>query len=148
MLDSVDEDLAASGDPPPPAVADPGLPRPPRTPPTGRAAAPQPLPVQIPESDKPQVLMVDGDVVCSKLFTRFLKDKGFDLRGVKSSEAIATLEAGFGDLLLIDLSGPGPFEAAAKVVTEGKARHVPVVLMSKLPRTDAMVATLAAEASR
>jgi two-component system, chemotaxis family, chemotaxis protein CheY len=146
VLDAVEEDLAASGDPPPPSVADAGLPRPPRTPPTGRAAAPAPLPAPILESDKAQVLMVDGDAVSSKLFTRFLKDKGFDLRGVKSGEAIATLEAGFGDLLLIDLSGPGPFDAAAKVVAEGKVRHVPVVLLSKLPRTDGLVAQLAAEA--
>jgi hypothetical protein len=138
VLDSVDEDLAASGEPPPPAVSGNRPPAPPPTPPTSAQRA-TPSPVPMPDAEKPQVLMVDGDAVSAKLFTRVLKDKGFDLRGVKSAQAIETLEAGFGDLLLIDLSGPGPYEAAAKVVAEGRGRHVPVVLLSKVPRTDASV---------
>jgi CheY-like chemotaxis protein len=145
VLDSVDEDLASSGEPPPPALSGNRPPAPPPTPPTSAQRA-TPAPMPMPDVEKPQVLMVDGDAVSSKLFTRFLKEKGFDLRGVKSAQAIETLEAGFGDLLLIDLSGPGPYEAAAKVVAEGRGRHVPVVLMSKVPPTDASVSALAAEA--
>lgn len=146
VLDAVEEDLAASGEAPPPALATGPIPYPPPSPATGKVLPPPRLPAPVPEIEKPQVLLVDGDAVSSKLFTRFLKERGFDLRGVKSSEAISTLEAGFGDLLLVDLPGPGPFEAAAGVVSQGKARHVPVVLMSKLPRTEAAVAALAAEA--
>lgn len=146
VLDAVEEELAASGAAPPPALATGPLPHPPPSPPTGKVLPPSPLAAPVPEIDKPQVLLVDGDAVSSKLFTRFLKERGFDLRGVKSPEAIPTLEAGFGDLLLVDLAGPGPFAAAAGVVSQGKARHVPVVLMSKLPPSDAAVAPLAAEA--
>lgn len=151
LLDAVEEDLAAGGAPPPPTHASEGVPGPPATPPTAHGggrqqAAPLPQEAAPAEVDKPQVLMVDVDAVGAKLFTRFLRDKGFDLRSVKSQEALPTLEAGFGDLLLVDLAGPGPFTAAAALVSQGRARHVPVVLLSKLPRADAAVSTLAAEA--
>ena len=141
MLDAVDVGLAATGAPPPPSLIEAPVRNPPPTPATSRAAAP-PLPV--PELEKPQVLFVDGDVVSQKLFSRFLKDAGFELRPSPAQDALAVLEGGFGDVLLLDVSGARS-APAQELVAQARARHVPIVAISKTPASDGSVASIASE---
>ncbi|MBS1151149.1 MAG: Fis family transcriptional regulator [Myxococcaceae bacterium] len=102
---------------------------------------PRPAPAR---PERPQVLMVDGDPVSVKLFTRVLVDQGFELRAMKAADAIAPIEEGVADVLLLDLSG-GVTDASRAMVAMAKVRRMPVVAMSKLAREHESVAAIARE---
>jgi CheY-like chemotaxis protein len=93
-------------------------------------------------SEKPQVLMIDGDIVTVKLFGKVLADHGFELKSVKSPEATPLIDEGFGDTILLDVSG-GVTEASKALLALAKTRRIPTMGLSKLPREHESMATFA-----
>ncbi len=92
--------------------------------------------------EKPQVLMVDGDIVSVKLFGKVLTDHGFELKSVKGGEATRLLEEGFGDVLLLDVAS-AVTDSARAMVTLARPRRIPIVAMSKLARDHEAMAAFA-----
>ena len=93
------------------------------------------LPVQVQESSKGEILVVDDTPANLRLLTKILQDRNYHVRPVPDgSLALAAAKAKPPDLILLDIRMPGldGFQVCEKLKSNVSTQDVPIIFISAL----------------
>jgi DNA-binding response OmpR family regulator len=101
-------------------------------------------------SARPRVLIVDDERKNRDLLDVLLSQEGYELSSASCGEdAFAEIEKALPDLILLDVMMPGMdgYQVAAKLKSDPRTMHIPVIMLSALTDRNSMMHGLTAGAA-